>query len=61
MSNTRIILNLLLFKIIIIEIDARHIEKYDACLSHSYVNSIWRPLERSKSYMGEKNKISEEK
>ena len=39
----------------------KHIEKYDVCLSHSYVNTIWRPLERSKSYMGEKNKISEEK
>ena len=45
----------------LIEIDAGHIGKYDACLSYSYVTGTWRPLEGSKPYIGEKNKISEEK
>ena len=45
----------------LIEIDAGHIGKYDACLSYSHVIGTWRPLEGTKPYIGEKNKISEEK
>ena len=45
----------------LIEIDAGHIGKYDACLSYSYVTGTWRPLEGTNPYKGELNKISEEK
>ena len=45
----------------LIEVDAGHIGKYDACLSYSPVIGTWRPLEGTNPYKGEKNKISEEK
>ena len=45
----------------LIDVDAGHIGKYDACLSYSPVIGTWRPLEGTNPYIGEKNKISEEK
>lgn len=41
-------------------IDAGHIGNYDSCLSYSKVIGTWRPLEGTKPYIGEKDKISEE-
>lgn len=43
---------------VLIECDAGHIGKYDACLSYSRVISTWRPLEGSKPFSGEIGKIS---
>ena len=45
----------------LIEVDAGHIGKYDACLSYSPVIGTWRPLDGTNPYKGEKNIISEEK
>ena len=45
----------------LIDVDAGHIGKYDACLSYSHVIGTWRPLEGAKPYIGENYKISEEK
>ncbi len=42
------------------KIDAGHIGNYDSCLSYSKVIGTWRPLEGTKPYIGEHNKISEE-
>lgn len=41
--------------------DAGHIGKYDSCLSYSEVIGTWRPLEGAKPYLGQHNKISQEK
>ncbi len=42
------------------KVDAGHIGKYDSCLSYSKVTGTWRPLDGSKPFIGEQNKISEE-
>ena len=42
-------------------VDAGHIGNYDSCLSYSVVIGTWRPLDGSKPYSGEQNKISQEK
>ena len=42
------------------EVDAGHIGNYDSCLSYAPVTGTWRPLDGTKPFIGEKNKISEE-
>lgn len=42
------------------KVDAGHIGNYDSCLSYSKVMGTWRPLEGTKPYIGETDKISEE-
>ena len=43
------------------DVDAWHIGDYDSCLSYSEVIGIWRPLDGSKPFSGEQNKVSQEK
>ena len=39
-------------------VDAGHIGCYDCCLSYARVTSCWRPLEGSRPYSGEENRLS---
>ncbi len=43
------------------EADAGHIGAYDCCLSFSETTGCWRPLEGSRPYSGEENRLSTEK
>lgn len=38
-------------------VDAGHIGNYDCCLSYSEVSGCWRPLEGSRPYHGETNRL----
>ncbi len=40
-------------------VDAGHIGNYDSCLSYGDVIGVWRPINGSKPYAGDMNKISE--
>ncbi len=49
--------HLALLKETLINCDAGHIGKYDACLSYSHVIGSWRPLEGTHPFSGEIGKI----
>lgn len=40
-------------------VDAGHIGNYDRCLSWSPVKSCWRPLERTRPYLGQEGELQE--
>ncbi len=43
------------------ELDAGHIGNYSECLSYSEVTSRWKPLDGTNPYIGNVNKVSEER
>lgn len=43
------------------ELDVGHIGKYSECLSYSEITSRWKPLKGSDPYIGDINKLEEEK
>lgn len=46
-------------RLALIQVDAGHIGKYDACLSYSRVTGTWRPLEGASPYIGMIDSICE--